>query len=71
MTVYYVATHASYVLVEAADENEARRLGQEALYALYAELPERFGKDVPINTVTVRPATDDELALQRFYDEAC
>ena len=67
MTDYYVATLARYVLVKAVDENVARRLGHEALYKLTAGLRER--KEAPINIVTVRPATEDELALQRFYDD--
>jgi hypothetical protein len=70
MTVYYVATLARYVLVEAADEHDARRLGQDALYELHADARERLGKDVPINVRKVRPATDQEIELQRFHDEA-
>ena len=69
MTVYYVATLARYVLVEAADEDEARPPGQVALHDLYADVRERRGKDVRINILTVRPATDSEVELQRFHDE--
>ena len=69
MTTYLVATLARYVLVDAANEDEARALGQVALHDLYADLRERLGKDVPINILTVRPATDSEIELQRFHDE--
>jgi hypothetical protein len=68
-TTYLVATLARYVLVDAANEDEARALGQVALHDLYADVRERLGKDVPINILTVRPATDSEIDLQRFHDE--
>ncbi len=68
-TTYLVATLARYVLVDAANEDEARSLGQVALHDLYADVRERIGKDVPINILTVRPATDSEIELQRFHDE--
>ncbi|HMO84629.1 MAG TPA: hypothetical protein PKC18_06885 [Lacipirellulaceae bacterium] len=69
-TAYYVATLARYVLVDAANEDEARSLGQVALHDLYVDLRERHGADVPINILTVRPATSEEIELQRFHDEA-
>ena len=69
MTTYLVATLARYVLVDAANEDEARTLGQVALHNLYADLRERLGKDVPINILTIRPATDSEIELQRFHEE--
>ena len=47
MTTYLVATLARYVLVDAESESEARQLGQPALHALYADVRERLGKDVP------------------------
>jgi hypothetical protein len=65
--MYYVATLARYVLVEAADEIDARRLGQGALYDLYADLRERLGKEVPINILTIRPATGDEIQLWNWH----
>ena len=68
-TTYLVATLARYVLVDAANEDEARALGQVALHDLYADLREQLGKDVPINILTIRPATDSEIELQRFHDE--
>ena len=69
MNTYLVATLARYVLVDAESENEARRLGQPALYDLYADVRERLGKDVPIEIRTVRPATDDEIDLWKWHHE--
>ena len=69
MTMYYVATLARYVLVEASSEAEARHRGHDWRYNLYADLRERLGNDVPINILTVRPATDSEIDLQQFHDE--
>ena len=69
MTTWLVATLARYVLVEAEDESAARDLGQAALYDLYADLRERDGRDVPINILTVRHATDDEIDLWRWHHE--
>lgn len=63
MTTYYVATRASYVLVDAVTEDEARRLGHAALYDLYAEVRERLGREMPIDIVTVREASADEIEL--------
>jgi len=69
MTTYLVATLARYVLVEAANEDAARELGMPKLFELYVDLRTKLGRDVPINICTVRPATDDEIELQRFHDE--
>lgn len=69
MTTFYVATLARYVLVDAADETEARTRGQAALYELYTDLRERLRRDVPIEIRTIRPAKDDEIALMRWHDE--
>ena len=69
MTTYLVATLARYVLVDAESESEARRLGQPALYDLYADLQERLGKDVPIEIRTVREATQDEIDLWSWHHE--
>lgn len=69
MTTWLVATLARYVLVEADDEAAARELGQAALYDLYADLRERYGRDVPINILTVRHATDAEIDLWRWHHE--
>lgn len=69
MTTFYVATLARYVLVDAADETEARTRGQSALYELYTDLRARLGRDVPIEIQTIRPAKDDEIALIRWHNE--
>ncbi|WP_425613622.1 hypothetical protein NA78x_003457 [Anatilimnocola sp. NA78] len=66
MTTFYVATRAQYVLVEAADESEASKLGQAALQAMYAA---RLGKQVTIRICTIRPATADEIQLQRWHNQ--
>ena len=69
MTTYFVATLARYVLVEAHNEIDARERGYAALHDLYADLRERLGKEVPIDILTVRPATDDEIELWRWHHE--
>jgi hypothetical protein len=69
MTTYYVATLARYVLVDAENEAEAHAKGKAALYDLYADLRERLGKEVPINILLCRPATDDEIAMMRRHNE--
>jgi hypothetical protein len=63
MTTFYVATRARYVLVEAANESEARRLGQPALQELYV------GRNLPVEIRVVRPATDDEIELRNWHRE--
>ena len=65
MTMYCVATLARYVLVEATDETAAREAGMKALCELHA--PE--GRVAPIEIRTIRPATDDEIELQRWHNE--
>jgi hypothetical protein len=67
MTTFYVATLARYVLVEAANETEARQLGAAALHELYADLRAKLGRDVPIEIRTVRLATSDEIDLCRWH----
>lgn len=69
MTTWLVATLARYVLVEAEDESSARELGQTALHDLYADLRERYGRDVPINILTIRHATESEIELWRWHHE--
>ena len=51
---YYVANLSRYVLVEASSPDEARTLGEPLLGT-----PAR----------TIRPATPEEIALQRWHDE--
>jgi hypothetical protein len=64
VTTYFVGTLSRYVLVDAEDETHGRELGYPALHELYAELRERLGKDVPINILIIRPAT--EMAFYRI-----
>ena len=44
-------------MVEATNDDEARKKGHAGLYALYADVRERLGREVPIEIRTVRPAT--------------
>jgi len=69
MTTYFVATLARYVLVDADNDSDARERGHAALHELYADLRERLGRDVPINILTIRPATEDEIELWRWHHE--
>ena len=69
MSTYFVATLARYVLVEAASEAEARERGLADLHALYADLRERLGREVPTEIRTVRLATADESELWRWHHE--
>jgi hypothetical protein len=69
MTMYYVATLARYVLVDAENETQARKLGHAALQDLYADLRERLGKEVPINILTIRVATSDEIEMMKWHHE--
>ena len=61
MTTYFVATVARYVLVDAADEADARTKGQAALEEL---VPGR-----PTVIQTIRPATDSEIGLMTWHNE--
>jgi hypothetical protein len=65
MTTYFVATLARFVLIEAKDETAAHEAGMKVLRKLYA--PEV--RVDPIEIRTIRPATDDEIELQRWHDE--
>lgn len=67
MTMYYVATLARYVLVDAATDTEARSLGHAALYDLYEDVRERVGREVPIDIHTVREASADEIELWNWH----
>lgn len=60
---YYVATLASYVLVEAENEIEAREMGITALQELYPERTE------PFQIRVVRPATEDEKQFIAWHEE--
>ena len=65
MTIYYVATLARYVLVQAADENEAR---EKAIIAL-AQASTLDGRTSPPSIHTVRPATADEIEFNLWHFE--
>lgn len=67
MTTYYVAALAHYVLVEAAGEAQARELARPGLEELQAPTARRLGRDLPVEILTVRPATDDEIELARSH----
>lgn len=69
MTTYLVAALSIYVLVDAQDEAQSRVAALPLLYEEYADLRERLGRDVPINILTVRPATTDELGLMKWHNE--
>jgi hypothetical protein len=66
---YYVATLVRYVLVEAENEVQARERGAAALEELYAELRRQFDSEMPVNILTVRPATSDEVEFSRWNEE--
>ena len=69
MTTFFVATLARYVLVNAEDESAARIAGQAALYKLYADVRHRWGREVPIEIHTIRPATTDEIDMMKWHKE--
>jgi len=61
MTTYYVATLAKYVLVDSENEADARQRGHVALRELDG--------DRPIHIRTIRPATNEEIELQRWHQD--
>lgn len=65
MTTYFVATRVRYVLIDAADEAEARQQGQIEFRKQYADQPERAAG---IEIHTVRPATTDEIELWNWHN---
>ncbi|TWT34987.1 hypothetical protein KOR42_53370 [Thalassoglobus neptunius] len=69
MTTFLVATLSRYVLVDAADEDQARQLAKPGLEELYAKERERFGNDFPIEILTVRPATQEEIDLWNWHHQ--
>ena len=69
MKMYYVATLARYALVEAESDDQARKVGYAALHALYADLRERLGKEVPIEIRTTREATTEEIELWNWHHQ--
>ncbi len=66
MTNYYVATRSAYVLVNAADENKAREVGQPALATLFRE---SLGRETQFEIRLVRLATADEIELMKWHNE--
>ena len=68
-SMFYVATLIRYVLVEAESEAQARELGHAALEELYGELRRRQGAEMPVEILTVRPATPDEVEFWRWGEE--
>ena len=69
MTMYYVATRASHVLVDADSEDDARTLGLTALTDLQAEECRRRAGDVRIDIHTVRKASAEEVELWRWHHD--
>jgi hypothetical protein len=69
MTMFYVATRARHVVVEATDEAEARRLGLPELQKLHTRVSTSIGRNLPVEIHVVRPATDDEIELGRWNRE--
>jgi hypothetical protein len=67
--MFYVATLARFVLVEAENEEQARERGAAALEELYAELRRQFDAEMPANILTVRPATSDEVEFSWWNEE--
>ena len=70
MKTYYVATLASYVLVEAENEQQARAQGLAALIDLYTERQGGTGLAERIEIRTVRLATPEEIELCTWHHES-
>lgn len=68
MTAYYVATRARYVVVDAANESEARERGMTALHELNADVRAKLGREIPIEIHTLRLATSDEIDMVRWHE---
>jgi hypothetical protein len=66
MPQYYVATRSRYIVVEAANESDARRIALPDLQRLQAEVSAPIGRDLPTVIHVVRPATDDEIEMDRW-----
>ena len=60
---FRVATLSRYVLVEAADETEARQLGEAALRGLFPELMQK----ATVRSVVL--ATDDEIEFWKWHQD--
>jgi hypothetical protein len=70
MNTYDGATLASYVLVEAENERQARAQGLVALRDLYAERQDRTSLAAQIEIRTVRLATPEEIELCTWHHES-
>ena len=68
-TTFYVATKFRYVLVDAADEDEARESGAEKLYELYEDLRRKLGHEVEIKIHILREASDKEIGIWNDHVE--
>ena len=63
MTIYYVATLAQYVLVEAANETTAALIGAERIALL--STPVREASTIQIRTI--RQATTEEIEFDAWH----
>ena len=61
MTTFYISTRSTYVLVAAES-------AQDALSEGISLLSDMLNQDASRFTLTVRPATQQELDLQRFFE---
>jgi hypothetical protein len=66
---FYVATRFRYVLVDAADEEEARESGAEKLYELYEDLRRKLGREVEIEIHILREASHKEIGIWNDHVE--
>jgi hypothetical protein len=68
-TTFYVATKFRYVLVDAANEEEARAVGQVKLYELYEDLRRKLGREVEIEIHILREASEKEIGIWNDHVE--
>ena len=69
MTKFYVATRVRCVVVDAANEPEARELAMPDLQRLQDEVNALSGRNFPVQIHVVRLATDDEIEMYRWSRE--
>ena len=67
--LYFVATLSRYVLVEAADADQARTRALPELQRLYDADPPPGGQPFPITIRTSRPATPDEIETWKWFQD--
>ncbi len=70
MTMYYVATRTSYVLVDAESSDEARVQGRTALAELRTGAQPAVAMKGPIDIHTMRPATADEIEFWLWHQDS-